>query len=333
MTISQFPTINMRRMRSDAFSRSLVRESHVRSTDLIQPVYLLAGSNQRQPVVSMPGVSRLSLDLALDVTAECLELGIPAVSLQPVVDTVLRSADGSEALNPEGHLPRAITAIKETFPSLGVIAEVGLGPYTAQVHLDLDLNNPIVQQEKQARVAQQSVMLAKAGADFLVLSELVPGQVSAVRAELELEGLVKTRIVAASANYSSASYGPNGDHGEPLSQNSTLRKTQPLLDPANAQEAIHEAAMHLVEGADAVMVKPGMSYLDVIHRIKDRYNAPTFAFQSSGEYAMLKAAAQNGWLIHDRVMLEWAVAFKRAGADAIFTHFARDIARLLKQPA
>lgn len=332
MNISQFPAARMHRMRREAFSRSLIRESHVHSTDLVQPVFLLDGSQQRQPVVSMPGVSRLSVDLVLDVAAECLELGIPAIALQPVIDTVLRSVDGIEAVNPGGLLPRAVSTLKETFPKLGIMVEVGLTPYTAHGQVGAsDINNPVIANEKQQRVIQQALMLAKAGADFIVLAEGGGGIVGSIRRELEQEGLTNTCIVAASANYSTSFYGPNGDHGEPLSANPSARKTPPLTDPANTDEVLREASLDLIEGADAIMVRPGMAYLDVLCRIKNQYRVPTFAFQASGEYAMLKAAAQNGWLVHDRVMMEWAVAFKRAGADAIFTHFARDIARLLKQ--
>lgn len=332
MTSPSFPSNRMRRMRRDAFSRALMRESSVAASDLICPIYLLDNANQRQPIASMPGVTRVSIDLALEVAAECVELGIPAVALYPIIDNVMRNAEATEALNPDGLIPRAISSIKARFPELGVISEVSLAPYTASGAPGLtDAKGKLRDDDTVSMLVKQALNQACAGADILMMSDMVDRQVDAVRTALEQAELHHVRIMAVSASYSSGYFGP---FGEPSSLQLALNKVDSntwQLDPANLTEAIREAEQDLKEGADIIAVKPGLPYLDVIRQIKNRVEAPTFAIQANGEYSMVKAAAQNGWILHDWVMMESIMSFRRAGADAIITFFAREAARLLKQ--
>jgi len=328
---SQFPAIRLRRMRRDPFSRALMRENVVTAADLIYPVFILEGTQQRQAVTSMPGVERVSVDLLLKVAQECVELGIPVMALFPVIDEAGKSLDGAEAHNPDGLVPRAIRALKQAFPELGILTDVALDPYT--VHGQdgiIDDNGYVINDITTAALVKQALCHADAGADVVAPSDMMDGRIGAIRAALEEHGHIHTRIMAYSAKYASAFYGPFRDAVGSAANLGKGDKNQYQMDPANSDEALREVGLDLAEGADMVMVKPGMPYLDIVRRVKDEFKVPTFAYQVSGEYAMLKAAAQNGWLDHDKVMMESMMAFKRAGADAVLTYFALDIARLLK---
>jgi len=328
---SQFPAIRLRRMRRDPFSRALMRENVVTSADLIYPVFILEGTQQRQAVTSMPGVERVSVDLLLKVAQDCVELGIPVMALFPVIDESGKSLDGAEAHNPDGLVPRAIRALKQAFPELGILTDVALDPYT--VHGQdgiIDDNGYVINEITTAALVKQALCHADAGADVVAPSDMMDGRIGAIRAALEAHGHIHTRIMAYSAKYASAFYGPFRDAVGSAANLGKGDKNQYQMDPANSDEALREVGLDLAEGADMVMVKPGMPYLDIVRRVKDEFKVPTFAYQVSGEYAMIKAAAQNGWLDHDKVMMESMMAFKRAGADAVLTYFALDIARLLK---
>lgn len=328
---SQFPAIRLRRMRRDPFSRALMRENVVTSADLIYPVFILEGTQQRQTVASMPGVERVSVDLLLKVAQDCVELGIPVMALFPVIDESGKSLDGAEAHNPDGLVPRAIRALKQAFPELGILTDVALDPYT--VHGQdgiIDDNGYVINEITTEALVKQALCHADAGADVVAPSDMMDGRIGAIRAALEAHGHIHTRIMAYSAKYASAFYGPFRDAVGSAANLGKGDKNQYQMDPANSDEALREVGLDLAEGADMVMVKPGMPYLDIVRRVKDEFKVPTFAYQVSGEYAMLKAAAQNGWLDHDKVMMESMMAFKRAGADAVLTYFALDIARLLK---
>ena len=328
---SQFPAIRLRRMRRDPFSRALMRENVVTAADLIYPVFILEGTQQRQAVTSMPGVERVSVDLLLKVAQECVELGIPVMALFPVIDEAGKSLDGAEAHNPDGLVPRAIRALKQAFPELGILTDVALDPYT--VHGQdgiIDDNGYVINDITTAALVKQALCHADAGADVVAPSDMMDGRIGAIRAALEEHGHIHTRIMAYSAKYASAFYGPFRDAVGSAANLGKGDKNQYQMDPANSDEALREVGLDLAEGADMVMVKPGMPYLDIVRRVKDEFKVPTFAYQVSGEYAMIKAAAQNGWLDHDKVMMESMMAFKRAGADAVLTYFALDIARLLK---
>ena len=331
LPFSAFPSARMRRMRRDNFSRRLMCEHTLTVNDLIYPVFVFDGSNRRETVASMPGVERLSLDLLLPVAEECLLLGIPALALFPVIDASLKSPGGKEALNPEGLVPRAVTAIKTRFPELGIITDVALDPYTSHGQDGLiDEKGYVTNDPTVAVLAQQAVCHARAGADVVAPSDMMDGRVAALRAALEDAGYIHTRILAYAAKYASSFYGPFRDAVGSAANLGKGDKRTYQMDPANSDEALWEVGLDLQEGADMVMVKPGMPYLDVIRRIKDSYDAPTFAYQVSGEYAMLKAAVQNGWLDERECALEALLSFKRAGADGILTYFARDAARWLK---
>lgn len=331
LPFSAFPSARMRRMRRDNFSRRLMCEHTLTVNDLIYPVFVLDGSNRRETVGSMPGVERLSLDLLLPVAEECLLLGIPALALFPVIDASLKSPGGKEALNPEGLVPRAVTAIKTRFPELGIITDVALDPYTSHGQDGLiDEKGYVTNDPTVAVLAQQAVCHARAGADVVAPSDMMDGRVAALRAALENAGYIHTRILSYAAKYASSFYGPFRDAVGSAANLGKGDKRTYQMDPANSDEALWEVGLDLQEGADMVMVKPGMPYLDVIRRIKDSYDAPTFAYQVSGEYAMLKAAVQNGWLDERECALEALLSFKRAGADGILTYFARDAARWLK---
>ena len=330
-TPAPYPLSRPRRLRRDAFSRNLVREHALSSHDLIYPVFVLDGQNRREAVGSMPGVERLSLDLLLPVAEDCVKLGIPALALFPVIDQSLKTPDGIEATNPDGLVPRVVRAIKQAFPELGVMTDVALDPYTSHGQDGvLDDNNYILNDPTVEILVQQALTQAAAGVDMVAPSDMMDGRIGAIRQALEAAGHVNTRIMAYSAKYASAFYGPFRDAVGSAANLGKADKKVYQMDPGNSNEALREVALDIAEGADMVMVKPGMPYLDIVRRVKDEFGVPTFAYQVSGEYAMLKAAAQNGWLDHDAVMLESLLAFKRAGADGILTYFAREAARLLK---
>jgi porphobilinogen synthase len=327
-----YPLGRPRRLRRDAFTRNLVRENLVTAHDLIYPVFVLDGAKRRESVASMPGVERLSLDLLLPVAEECIALGIPALALFPVIDPSLKDAEGKEALNPDGLVPRVVRELKKQFPELGVMTDVALDPFTSHGQDGLlDDTGYILNDETVEMLVGQALTQAEAGVDIVAPSDMMDGRIGAIREALESQGLIHTRIMAYSAKYASAFYGPFRDAVGSASNLGKSNKKVYQMDPGNTDEALREVAMDIAEGADMVMVKPGMPYLDVVRRVKDEFRVPTFAYQVSGEYAMLKAAAQNGWLDHDAVMLESLLAFKRAGADGVLTYFARDAARLLRQ--
>ncbi|ODU05183.1 MAG: delta-aminolevulinic acid dehydratase [Thiobacillus sp. SCN 63-1177] len=321
----------MRRMRRDDFSRRLMREHTLTPNDFIYPVFVLEGQNKREPVSSMPGVERLSLDLLMPVAEDCLKLGIPALALFPVIDAGLKTLGAEEAFNPEGLVPRTVVALKNRFPELGIITDIALDPYTSHGQDGLlDDSGYVMNDETVAVLARQAVTHAQAGADVVAPSDMMDGRVAALRAALEEAGHIHTRILAYAAKYASSFYGPFRDAVGSAANLGKGNKTTYQMDPANSDEALWEVGMDLQEGADMIMVKPGLPYLDVIRRVKDAYGAPTYAYQVSGEYAMLKAAVQNGWLDERACVLEALVAFKRAGADGVLTYFARDAARWLR---
>ena len=331
---ASFPAGRPRRLRRDDFTRRLVRENRLSADDFIYPVFVLQGQGRREAVPSMPGVERLSLDLLLPVAEECLALGIPALALFPVIGASRKDAQGSEAANPEGLIPAAVRGLKARFPELGVMTDVALDPYTSHGQDGLlDESGYILNDPTVAQLVKQALTHAAAGADIVAPSDMMDGRIGAVRQALEAAGHVHTRIMADSAKSASAFYGPFRDAvGSAASLGKSNKKVY-QMDPANSNEALREVALDIAEGADMVMVKPGLPYLDVLRRVKDEFAMPTFAYQVSGEYAMLKAAAQNGWLAHDAAMLESLLAFRRAGADGVLTYFAREAARLLKSGA
>ena len=327
-----YPMGRPRRLRRDTFTRNLVRENAVSANDLIYPVFVVDGKQQRQAVLSMPGVERLSLDLLLPVAEECVRLGIPVMALFPVIDPALKTRDGSEALNPNGLIPRVVQALKKEFPDLGVMTDVALDPFTSHGQDGLpDADGYILNDETVAVLVKQALTQAGAGVDIVAPSDMMDGRIGAIRQALEANHFIHTRIMAYSAKYASAFYGPFRDAVGSAANLGMGNKKVYQMDPGNSDEALREVAMDIAEGADMVMVKPGMPYLDIVRRVKDEFKVPTFAYQVSGEYAMLKAAAANGWLDHDAVMMESLLAFKRAGADGVLTYFARDAARLLQK--
>ena len=331
MITPDFPAIRMRRMRRDPFSRALMRENVVTASDLIYPVFILEGTNQREPVLSMPGVERVSVDLLMKVAEECVSLGIPVLALFPVIDASKKTPDGVEATNPEGLVPRAVRALKKNFPELGILTDVALDPYTSHGQDGLiDDNGYVLNDVTTEMLVRQALAQAEAGVDVVAPSDMMDGRIGYVRAALEEKNFIHTRIMAYSAKYASAFYGPFRDAVGSAKNLGKGDKNTYQMDPANSNEALREVALDIAEGADMVMVKPGMPYLDIVRRVKDEFKVPTFAYQVSGEYAMIKAAAQNGWLDHDKVMMESMLAFKRAGADGVLTYFALDIARKLK---
>jgi porphobilinogen synthase len=328
---AQFPAIRMRRMRKDAFSRAMMRENVLTAADLIYPVFVLDGENRRESVASMPGVERLSLDFLLSVAEECVALGIPVLALFPVIDAGLKTPDGIEASNPKGLIPRVVRELKQRFPELGILTDVALDPYTSHGQDGvLDASGYVINDETCKLLVQQALTHAAAGVDIVAPSDMMDGRIGAIRTALEAHGFIHTRIMAYSAKYASAFYGPFRDAVGSSANLGKSNKSNYQMDPANSNEALREVALDLAEGADMVMVKPGMPYLDIVRRVKDEFRVPTFAYQVSGEYAMIKAAAQNGWLDHDKTVMEVMLAFKRAGADGILTYFARDVARYLK---
>ena len=326
-----FPASRPRRLRRDAFSRELTRETRLAPADLIYPVFVLDGQDRAEDVASMPGVQRLSLDRLFALAEQCLALSVPVMALFPVIDPRLKTPDGSEALNPDGLVPRAVRELKRRFPELGVMTDVALDPFTSHGQDGLiDEHGYILNDATLAVLVQQALVQAQAGVDIVAPSDMMDGRIGAIRAALEAQGAAHTKIMAYSAKYASAFYGPFRDAvGSAANLGKSDKKTY-QMDPANSDEALREVALDIAEGADMVMVKPGMPYLDIVRRVKDEFRMPTFAYQVSGEYAMLKAAAANGWLDHDAVMMESLLAFKRAGADGVLTYFALDAARLLK---
>ncbi len=328
---ASFPANRPRRLRRDDFTRRLVREHALSVNDLIYPVFVLEGENRREAVGSMPGVERLSLDLLLPVAEQCVKLGIPVMALFPVISAHLKTPDGIEATNPEGLVPHVVRELKKRFPELGVMTDVALDPFTSHGQDGLlDDTGYILNDETVAVLTRQALAQADAGVDIVAPSDMMDGRIGSIRQALEKAGHIHTRIMAYSAKYASAFYGPFRDAVGSSTNLGKSNKKVYQMDPANTDEALREVAMDIAEGADMVMVKPGMPYLDIVRRVKDEFRVPTFAYQVSGEYAMLKAAAQNGWLDHDAVMMESLLAFKRAGADGILTYFARDAARLLR---
>ncbi len=328
---TSYPATRPRRLRRDAFTRNLVRENALTSHDLIYPVFILEGQAQRQPVASMPGVERLSLDYLLPVAQECVDLGIPVMALFPVIDIKLKTPDGQEAWNPQGLVPKAVRALKKHFPGLGVMTDVALDPFTSHGQDGvIDDTGYILNDETVALLQKQALTQAEAGVDIVAPSDMMDGRIGAIRSALEKNGFIHTRIMAYSAKYASAFYGPFRDAVGSAANLGKADKKAYQMDPGNSNEALREVGLDIAEGADMVMVKPGMPYLDIVRRVKDEYAVPTFAYQVSGEYAMLKAAAQNGWLDHDLVMMESLLAFKRAGADGILTYFALEAARKLR---
>ena len=325
-----YPSSRPRRLRRDEYTRALVRENQLQASDLILPVFVMAGHGVTQDVASMPGVQRLSLDRLLPVAEECVQLGIPVMALFPVLDASLKTEDGREATNPDGLVPTVVRELKRRFPELGLMTDVALDPFTTHGQDGLpDANGYILNDETIAVLTQQALTQAQAGVDIVAPSDMMDGRIGAIRATLEANRLIHTRIMAYSAKYASAFYGPFRDAVGSAGNLGKGNKKVYQMDPANSDEALREVALDIAEGADMVMVKPGMPYLDIVRRVKDEFRVPTFAYQVSGEYAMLKAAAGNGWLDHDAVMMESLLAFKRAGADGVLSYFARDAARLL----
>ena len=330
-----YPASRPRRLRRDDFTRALVREHRLHASDLILPVFVLDGHGVTQDVSSMPGVQRLSLDRLMPVAEDCVKLGIPVMALFPVIEPSLKTEDGREALNPGGLVPTVVKALKKHFPMLGIMTDVALDPFTSHGQDGLLATEPsengyILNDATVKVLSAQALVQAEAGVDIVAPSDMMDGRIGAIRQALEAKGMVHTRIMAYSAKYASAFYGPFRDAVGSAANLGKSNKKVYQMDPGNSDEALREVALDLAEGADMVMVKPGMPYLDIVRRVKDEFRVPTFAYQVSGEYAMLKAAAQNGWLDHDAVMLESLLAFKRAGADGVLSYFALEAARCLK---
>ena len=326
-----YPGTRMRRMRRDEFSRRLMREHRLTTDDLIYPVFVLEGNGQREPVPSMPGIERLSIDELLRDAAEAYELGIPAIALFPVIPAEQKTGDAREAFNPEGLAQRAVSALKEQLPGLGIITDVALDPFTTHGQDGLiDEHGYVLNDATVEVLVKQAESHAHAGADVVAPSDMMDGRIGAIRAALESAGHSNTRILAYSAKYASAFYGPFRDAVGSAASLGSGDKYSYQMDPANSDEALREIALDIDEGADMIMVKPGLPYLDIIRRAKDHFGVPTLAYQVSGEYAMLKAAAQNGWLDEQAVVMESLLAFKRAGADAILSYYARTVASWLQ---
>jgi porphobilinogen synthase len=332
-TYGRFPEVRMRRMRRDDFSRRLMREHVLTTNDLIYPVFVVDGKNKTQAVASMPEVSRLSLDQLLPVAERCLKLGVPAMALFPAIEPKLKTPDGREAANPKGLIPRVVAALKKHFPELGVMTDVALDPYTSHGQDGIiDKTGYILNDVTLKMLCKQALTQAGAGVDIVAPSDMMDGRIGVIRQGLEAGGHINTRIMAYSAKYASGFYGPFRDAVGSASALGKGNKFTYQMDPANSDEALWEVGLDLAEGADMVMVKPGMPYLDIVRRVKEEFKAPTFVYQVSGEYAMLKAAAQNGWLDERTVVMESLLAFKRAGADGVLTYFALDAAEWLKKP-
>ncbi len=331
-SLGRFPSRRMRRARHDDFSRRLVREATLTPDDLILPVFVLPGSRRIEAVSSMPEVFRRSLDELFPVVEQALTLGIPAIALFPVVEESRKSPLAEECFNPEGLVPQCVRELKRRYPQMGVITDIALDPYTSHGQDGLiDDSGYVVNDSTLAVLEKQALCHAQAGVDIVAPSDMMDGRIGAIRAALDQRGFIHTRILAYSAKYASSFYGPFRDAvGSGTSLGKSDKKTY-QMDPGNAAEALHEVALDLDEGADFVMVKPGMPYLDIVRRVKDRFGVPTFVYQVSGEYAMLKAAAAHGWIDGDACMMESLLSFKRAGADAILTYFALDAAARLRE--
>jgi porphobilinogen synthase len=328
----RFPSVRMRRMRRDDFSRRMMREHVLTADDFIYPVFVIEGKGRSEPVASMPGVSRHTLDKLLPVAEQCLKLGVPAMALFPAIEPSLKSVDGAEAFNPKGLVPRVVAALKKRFPELGIMTDVALDPYTSHGQDGIiDKSGYILNDVTLKTLCKQALTQAKAGVDIVAPSDMMDGRIGAIRAALETRDHVNTRIMAYSAKYASGFYGPFRDAVGSATALGKGSKQTYQMDPANSDEALWEVGLDLDEGADMVMVKPGMPYLDIVRRIKDAYKAPTFVYQVSGEYAMLKAAAGNGWLDERTVVLEALLGCKRAGADGVLTYSALDAARWLQE--
>src|SRR4030081_3189116 len=327
----EFPGVRMRRMRRDEFSRRLMREHVLTADDLIYPVFVLDGKSRTEKVASMRGVERMTVDKLLPLAEQCLKLRIPVLALFPVIEQRLKSADGREALNPKGLVPRAVAALKKRFPELGIMADVALDPYTSHGQDGvIDRSGYILNDTTLEVLVRQALTQAEAGVDIVAPSDMMDGRIGRIRAALEKAGHIHTRIMAYSAKYASGFYGPFRDAvGSAKSLGKSDKKSY-QMDPANTNEALWEVGLDLAEGADMVMVKPGLPYLDIIRRVKDEFKAPTCVYQVSGEYAMLMAAVRNGWLEEQKCVLEALTSFKRAGADAILTYFAVAAATWLK---
>jgi porphobilinogen synthase len=327
-----FPASRPRRLRRDAFTRALVRENRLGPEDLILPVFVLDGERQQQDVASMPGVQRRSVDLLYAVAEECVALSIPVLALFPVIEPSLKTADGREATNPQGLVPRAVRELKRRFPQLGLLTDVALDPFTTHGQDGLiDDNGYILNDQTVAVLRRQALVQAEAGVDIVAPSDMMDGRIGAIRTSLEEARFIHTRIMAYSAKYASAFYGPFRDAVGSRGNLGKSDKKAYQMDPGNSDEALREVALDIAEGADMVMVKPGLPYLDIVRRVKDQFRMPTYVYQVSGEYSMLKAAAANGWLDHDAVMMETLLAFRRAGADGVLSYFALDAARLLRR--
>ena len=330
-----FPSTRMRRMRRDDFSRRLMRENVLTPNDFIYPVFVLEGSARTEAVASMPGVERVSLDRLLPVAERTLKLGVPALALFPVIDAAKKSAGADEAWNPEGLVPTVVARLKREFPELGIVTDVALDPYTSHGQDGLidpaDPRGYVLNDETLEALTKQALCHARAGADVVAPSDMMDGRIGRIRQAFDAEKLIYTRILAYAAKYASSFYGPFRDAVGSAGNLGKGNKSTYQMDPANSDEALREVALDIEEGADMVMVKPGMPYLDIVRRVKDEFGVPTYAYQVSGEYAMLKAAAANGWLDHDACMLEALLCFKRAGADGILTYFALDAAQLLSK--
>jgi porphobilinogen synthase len=334
LPLGGFPARRMRRMRRDDFSRRLMRESRLAADDLIYPVFVLDGKGRREPVASMPGVERVSVDLLLPVAEECVRVGIPVMALFPVIDPGLKTVDGKEATNPDGLVPRAVQAVKARLPELGVLTDVALDPYTTHGQDGvIDATGYVLNDETVEILKRQALVQAQAGVDIVAPSDMMDGRIGAIRAALESGRHIHTRIMAYSAKYASAFYGPFRDAVGSRSNLGKANKAVYQMDAGNSDEALWEVGLDLQEGADMVMVKPGMPYLDIVRRVKDTFKAPTFVYQVSGEYSMLKAASANGWLDERAAVLESLLGFKRAGADGVLTYFALQAARWLREAA
>jgi porphobilinogen synthase len=318
-------------MRKDEFSRRLMREHHLRTDDLIYPVFVMDGHQKEEAIPSMPGIKRQSADLIIDTAKECLKLGIPAIALFPVIDANLKTEDAKEAYNPKGLIPRVVGLLKQHVPQLGVITDVALDPYTSHGQDGLiDASGYVLNDETVEVLIKQALSHAKAGADIVAPSDMMDGRIGKIREALEKEGLIHTKILAYSAKYASSFYGPFRDAVGSSQNLGQSDKNSYQMDPANTDEALTEVELDINEGADMVMVKPGLPYLDIVYRVKTAFGVPTYAYQVSGEYAMLKAASQNGWLDEKAVVMESLLAFKRAGADGILSYYAMEVARWLK---
>lgn len=330
-TSLQYPLHRPRRARLNTWSRALIQETDLSARNLIYPVFMLEGKGRREAVPSMPGIERQSLDILFETAKQCVDLGIPVMALFPVIDTALKSPDGAEAFNPNGLVPNAVKALKDRFPQLGIMTDVALDPYTSHGQDGLiDESGYVLNEETTEVLVQQAICQARAGVDIVAPSDMMDGRIIEIRDALESEGFIHTQIMAYSAKYASAFYGPFRDAvGSSGNLGKSDKKTY-QMDFCNSDEAIREVALDISEGADMVMIKPGMPYLDIVRRVKDTFGYPTFAYQVSGEYAMIKAASQNQWLDHDQVMMEALMAFRRAGADGILTYFALDAAKLLQ---